>query len=172
MAGEAEAENETAAVAQLQAWVSEKRPMQVAPSSLACAPPGMQIREFRSPPRSGCTILSCGLLAHWRPPAGHKSERRLKQQERNTYRDSAAQAPRPDRHGRQPSLPGYRRRTLHCLPGEDLRQIVGDPRGHGAAQRITDRAAPRRVLTFKVGGTATAPGFSRYRTGPRVAGVK
>jgi len=43
---------------------------------------------------------------------------------------------------------------------------------YGLAQRTTEREGPGTVYTFKVGGTATPPDFSKYQIGPLVAGVK
>ena len=43
---------------------------------------------------------------------------------------------------------------------------------YGHAQRATEREGPGTVYTFKAGGTATPPDFSKYQIGPLVAGVK
>ena len=43
---------------------------------------------------------------------------------------------------------------------------------YGLAQRTTEREGPGTVYTFKIGGNATPPDFSKYQIGPLVAGVK
>jgi quinohemoprotein ethanol dehydrogenase len=43
---------------------------------------------------------------------------------------------------------------------------------YGQSQRATDREGPGTVYTFKIGGTAAAPDFTKYQIGPLVAGVK
>ena len=43
---------------------------------------------------------------------------------------------------------------------------------YGQAQRATEKEGPGTVYTFRIGGSATPPDFSKYQIGPLVEGVK
>jgi quinohemoprotein ethanol dehydrogenase len=63
--------------------------------------------------------------------------------------------------------------STYSVDGQQYVSIaVGWGGVYGQAQRATDREGPGTVYTFRIGGTARPPDFTKYQIGPLVAGVK